>query len=126
MREEAKENEAEDERKRAKIDAENSADAVLYQTKKVLEEFADKVDASTKTEIEGKMKALEEARKCGDAAEINRKIEELNKAVQVIGTKMYQDAAAKQAKPEAGSKNSGKKSGDDNVVDADFEEKKED
>ena len=88
---------------------------------------------------------MEEVRKKGEPAEINTKIEELNKVVQEIGAKMYQEAAAEQAKKqeaeakkagkagakEAGSKESGKeeeaettKNGE-KVVDAEFKDKKE-
>ena len=63
MKEEAKKHEAEDERIRAKVEADNNADAVLFQTKKVLEEFKDKIDASTKEKIEKKVKELEEAQR---------------------------------------------------------------
>ncbi|MBI2668579.1 molecular chaperone DnaK [Candidatus Woesearchaeota archaeon] len=127
MKEEAKKHEQDDERQKSKIEAENNADAVLYQTKKVLDEFGDKTDAATKKKIEEKIKEVEEARKEGDPAVINKKIEELNKVVQEIGMKMYQDAAAKQGK--AGAENdaeAGKKAAgldDEKVVDAEFKEK---
>ncbi len=122
MTEEAKQNEAEDARKRTKIDAENNADAVVYQTRKALEEFKDKIDDKTKKKIEEKITAVEDARKEGDADTINKKIEELNKVVQEIGTKVYQDAAAKQQDGASTQKDSSK--GDENVVDAEFKEKK--
>lgn len=131
MKEEAKRHEAEDARVKEKIEAENNADAVLYQTKKVLEEYKDKVDASVIKKIEEKIKELEEARKEGDPATINKKIEELNKVVQEIGMKMYQDAAAKQGQnagteeeAESSPKNNSNND-DDNVVNAKFKEKKE-
>ncbi len=118
MKEEARKNEADDEKKKAKVEAENNSEAVIFQTKKVLEEFKDKIDASTKKKIEDKVKELEEVRKSGDPAAINAKIDEVNKVVQEIGAKMYQDAGA-QAQPESDS--AGK---DDNVVDAEFKETK--
>ena len=134
MTEEAKNNEAEDTQRKAKIEAENNADAVVYQSRKVLEEFKDKIDAALKKKIEEHIKAVEEARKDGDADTINKKIEELNKIVQEIGTKMYQEAATKNAKSGKGGKDDSgfpgfegdaKASGDDeNVVDAEFKEKK--
>src|SRR3989344_9038133 len=118
MKEEARKNEADDEKKKAKVEAENNSEAVIFQTKKVLEEFKDKIDASTKKKIEDKVKELEEVRTSGDPAVINAKIDEVNKVVQEIGAKMYQDAGA-QAQPESDS--AGK---DDNVVDAEFKETK--
>lgn len=120
MKEEAKKNEAEDEKKKAKVEADNNADAVLFQTKKVLDEFKDKIDASTKDKIEKKVKELEEARKTDDPEAINRRIEELNKTVQEIGAKIYQDAAKSSAAPETDENSGGN---EENVVDAEFKEK---
>lgn len=133
MKEEAKSNEAEDEKRKAKIEAENNAEAVIYQSRKVMDDFKDKVTPEIKSKIEDKIKELEEARKAGEPDEINKKIEELNKTVQEIGSKIYQEAAAKQQSsaenhPKKNKKNkdaddSGNDQGDDNVVDADFTEK---
>ena len=122
MKKEAQENEAEDTKRREKIDAENNADSLVYQTRKVMEEYGDKVDASLKKKIEEKIKELEDARTAGDPTAINKKIDELNKMVQEIGAKMYQDAGAKQgADAQAGKKAAG--IDDENVVDAEFKEK---
>ena len=119
MKEDAKRFEAEDNRKKDKIEAENNADATIYQTKKVLEEFKDKVDADTKKKVEDKLKELEDARKDAEAEVINTKIEELNKVVQEIGTKIYQEAAAKQSAVKGAEKKP-----EDDVVDAEFKEHK--
>ncbi len=124
MRDEAKRNEAEDEKKRAKVEAENQADSMIFQTKKVMEEFSSKIDAKTKQKIEDKISALETARKGEDPAEINQKIEELNKAVQEIGSKIYQDSGASQPHEHAPNDKHADDAGDDNVVDAEFTEKK--
>ena len=132
MRQEAEKNAAEDEKKRAKVDADNNADAVIFQTKKALEEFKDKIEEKTKKDIEGKIKDLEEAKVSGNPEEINKKIEELNKVVQEIGAKMYQEAAAQQQAEQAKSgdakteKNPEDKGANgEKVVDAEFTEKKE-
>ncbi|PIN73249.1 molecular chaperone DnaK [Candidatus Woesearchaeota archaeon CG10_big_fil_rev_8_21_14_0_10_45_16] len=131
MKQEAEKNAADDEKRKAKVEAENNAEAVVYQTKKVLEEFKDKIDEKTKKNIEDGLKKVEEARKDGDPDTINREIESLNKVVQEIGAKMYQEAAqAESTKQDAGSKGkSGEKSksgqpDDDSIVDAEFKEKK--
>ncbi|MBU0470117.1 MAG: molecular chaperone DnaK [Nanoarchaeota archaeon] len=131
MKEEAKKNEEDDQKKKVKIEAENNAEAVVYQSKKVVEEFKDKIDADTKKKIDDKIKEVEEARKSGDSEKINAKIEELNKVVQEIGTKVYQEAAAKEAEKNKAdnnenNKSDGKKSNSkEKVVDAEFKEKKE-
>ncbi len=127
MKRDAEQNEAEDKKKREKIDAENNADAVVYQTRKVLEDYGEKADAELKKKIEDKIKDVEEARKSGDPAVINKKIEELNKIVSEIGSKIYQEAAAKQGKEKkASDAREGMKAAgldEDNVVDAEFKEK---
>lgn len=127
MKDEARKNEAEDNKKKAKVDAENNADSVVFQTRKVMEEFKEKIDDSTKKKVETGIKEVEEARKSGDVEKINQKIEVLNKTMQEIGTKVYQEAAAKQqAQQQETSKKSAEKDRTkrgDRVVDADFKEK---
>lgn len=133
MKEDAKKYEAEDKKKKEKIEAENKADSIIFQSKKMLEEHKDKVDEDTKKAIEEKISELEKAKEIGETEKINAAIEELNKKVQEIGAKIYQEAAAK-AQAEQATKdkkaestdNAGKKSGkpsDEKVVDAEFKEK---
>ena len=124
MKEEAKKHEAEDAKKKEKIEADNNAEAVLFQTRKVLDEFKDKVDAVTKKKIEAKISELETAKKEGDVSAINAKIEELNKTVQEIGTKIYQETAAKQQHSADAGNASASEDHDEKVVDAEFKEKK--
>ena len=125
MKEEAKKNEAEDAKRKTKIEADNNAEAVIFQTKKVLEDFKDKVDAATKKKIEAKISELETAKKESDVSTINAKIEELNKTVQEIGSKIYQEMAAKQQQqsPPNSEEASGDNGSSENVVDAEFTEK---
>ena len=121
MRQDAEKNAADDEKKKAKIEAENQAEAVVYQTRKMLDEFKDKVDASTKKKIEEKLALVEEKRKEGNPEEINKAIDDLNKATQEIGAKMYADAAKAQQASSPGKESAE----DENIVDAEFKEKKE-
>ena len=127
MREEAKANEADDERRRAKVEAENNADSILYQTRKVLQEYGAKVEPATKSRIEAKLTQLEEARASGDVNSITTKIEEVNVVIQEIGAKIYADQAAA---AQAGAQTPGSdgqaahEAGAENIVDAEFKEKK--
>ena len=133
MRADAEAHAEEDKKRKSIIEAQNNAESVVYQTKKLLDEAKDKVTAEQKTDIEAKIKALEDVQKSEDFEDINKKIEELNKSVQEVTTKMYQEAAAKaqaeQAKGAAaenpGADAGSAKKADETVVDADFEEKKE-
>jgi molecular chaperone DnaK len=128
MRKDAEANAADDVKRKEKVEAENKAEAVVFQTRKMLDEFKDKVDDSTKKNIEEKITAVEEARKTGEVAKINSSIDELNKITQEVGTKMYQEAAAAQAaaqKDQGASADGDGKSTDEKVVDAEFTEKKD-
>ncbi|MBT4538919.1 molecular chaperone DnaK [Candidatus Woesearchaeota archaeon] len=127
MKQEAEQHAAEDEKKKSKIEAENNADAAIHQTKKILEEFKDKIDDATKKKIEDGLQHVEETRKTGDPEQINKAIETLNKDVAEVGQKVYAEAAKEQAAQQDKQKDDKKESkkDDSKVVDAEFEEKKE-
>ncbi|MCD7822832.1 MAG: molecular chaperone DnaK [Oscillospiraceae bacterium] len=110
---------AEDKKKREDVDARNQADQMVFQCKKSLEEFGDKVDASDKSDCEAKISALEDALKGTDIELIKAKEKELESSIQAIATKVYQQAAA-QAQQQNPGDNNGSNGSDDGVVDADF------
>ena len=113
----------EDKRKKAKVEMRNSADSVVYQTRKMIEENEEKLaDEDTKPVLEklDELEALivkdetpvplEEI----DEAAIQAKMSELEESMHSISTKLYEAAAAEMAEEKD-------ESGDDGVVDADFE-----
>ena len=113
----------EDKRKKAKVEMRNSADSVVYQTRKMIEENEEKLaDEDTKPVLEklDELEALivkdetpvplEEI----DEAAIQAKMSELEESMHSISTKLYEAAAAEMAEEKDDS-------GDDGVVDADFE-----
>jgi molecular chaperone DnaK len=112
---------AEDRRVRELVEARNRADALVHTTKKSLAELGDKADAETRTTVEAAIKDLEEAIKSDDKARIDAKSEELARAAQKLGEKLYAEAQA--AGAQAGG--AGAKPADDNVVDAEFTEVKD-
>ncbi len=121
MKKEAEAHAAEDRKRKEEIETRNQADTLVFQTKKQLEEFKDKISADLKSRIEMQVGKLEEAIKGGNITDIKTEMEALNKAWNEAATQMYQQAqtsepgqAGAQAGPEAG--NGGK-----NVEDADFE-----
>lgn len=116
---------AEDKKKREDVDARNQADQLVFQSKKSLEEFGDKVAASDKSDCEAKIAALEEALKGTDIELIKSRQKELETSIQGIATKVYQQAAAQQQQQQGpqGGDQGGYTYGsgnDDNVVDAEF------
>ena len=86
----------EDKKRREDVDTRNSADQMVYQSKKLVDENGDKFSESDKAEINNKIQALEEALKGEDINMIKDRHDELTKAFNDISTKMYQQAAAQQ------------------------------
>ena len=122
-------NSAEDKKKLELIQARNQGDAMVHSVRKSLTEHGDKLEAGEKSAIEDAIKAVEEAIKGDDKADIESKTETLMTASQKLGEKMYADAAAAaQAAGAApgGTPGAGAAAADDNVVDAEVKEVKKD
>lgn len=113
---------AEEDRRIAELaTARNQGEALVHSTRKSLEDYGDKLEASEKEAIEKAIADLETALKGDDKADIEAKTEALTTAAQKLGEKIYADMQAQQA---AGAE--ADKPADDNVVDADFKEVKRD
>jgi len=124
MVKDAEANKAEDEKRKAVVEARNQGDALVHSTEKALSEHGDKVGADEKSAIETASAALKEALKGDDIEDIKAKTNALAQASMKLGEAMYKAQQAA-AGGEAGAATEGgeaPKSGDDNVVDADFEE----
>ena len=121
----------EDHKKKDLVEARNKADALVYQTEKSLKEFGDKVDSETKGRIESSLADLKKAMESDDSAKINSLCDELTQASHKLAEAMYQQSTT-QAGAEGGAQagaETGAKTGpsaEDDVVDADFEEVKDD
>ncbi|HSQ85793.1 MAG TPA: Hsp70 family protein, partial [Desulfobacterales bacterium] len=121
----------EDKKKRELVDARNHADALIYSTEKSIKDLGDKVDANTKSKVEAAIEPLKKAMEGDDAEEIKRLSEELTQASHKLAEAMYQQASQADAQQHAhagaaGTEEAGSSAPDDDVVDADFEEVKED
>lgn len=120
---------AEDKKRKEEVDARNEADAMVYNTKKSLNDFGDKVTAEDKAAVEPKITALEEALKGNDIEDIKAKKEELQKAFYEVAGKVYQatggdpNAAGSAGAAPGGSDNGGNGGSDDGAVDVEFTEK---
>ena len=109
---------AEDKKKKEEVDARNTADSMVFQCEKSLNEFGDKVSADEKSSCQAKIDALKEALKGTDIEAIKAKQKELETEFQAIATKVYQQAAqAQQAAGDAAGAGSAK---NDDVIDAEF------
>ena len=113
----------EDKKRREEIDIKNSADQLVFQTEKTLNELGDKVTAEEKASVEEKLNALKEAIKAGNIDEIKTKQDEVQKAFYPLAERMYKDSAAQGAAPQADATTQPQQGpNEDGVVDADFKE----
>jgi molecular chaperone DnaK len=113
----------EDKKKRELVDARNMADSLIYSTEKSIKEIGDKLDESTKEEINKAIENLKKAMEGEDAEEIKRLADELTQASHKLAETMYAKAAEQQAQAGAGgAESTAEASKDEDVVDADFEE----
>lgn len=122
MVKEAEQNAEADSKRKEEADIRNEADQLSFQADKALEDGKDKVDQSLLDSIKEKNDKLKEAIKNNDIEKMKSAKEELQKAVQEMTMKLYEQAQAA-AKPANEEKPSDKNNNDD-VVDADFTEKK--
>ena len=124
MVKDAEANKDEDKKKRESVDVRNQADTLIHSTEKNLKEHGAKVSDADKKAIEDASSALKEAIKGTDIEDIKKKTETLVQASMKLGEAIYKSQEKKEDSSKEGDKNNeGKK--DDNVVDADFEEVKE-
>jgi len=127
MVKEAEANKDADKKKRETVDARNQADTLLHSTEKNLKEHGSKVSDADKKAIETASANLRNALKGTDIEEVKKKTQDLVQASMKLGEAIYksqQSAKPEGAPKDAKVKEEGKK--DDNVVDADFEEVKDD
>ena len=93
--------EEEDKKVREKVEAKNNADAMIYQTRKLMEENKEKILDNEKEEIENAIKTLEEDIKNDDVQKIKNGVENLQKAMYGFSQRIYsqqtQDASYQQA-----------------------------
>jgi molecular chaperone DnaK len=117
----------EDKKKRELVEARNHADSMIYQTEKSIRDLGDKVDEATQKKVQEAIEPLKKAMEGNDPEEIRRLTEALTQASHKLAEAMYQQASQDAAG--AGSQAGGPQSAGgtpDDVVDADFEEVKED
>ena len=126
MVEDAKKFEAEDSKKKEEIEIRNSADMAVFSAEKLLKESEDKIDEEDKTKIREAVDTVKKSLEGTDSEAIKKAMEDLTEAVYGVTTKIYQKVQQEQAAQEAESDGTGSSGpADDNVVDADFTEKKE-
>jgi molecular chaperone DnaK len=122
---------AEDKKLRELVDVRNHAENMIHATTKSLKELGDKVEADEKQEIEAAVEALRQAMEGDDKAAIESKTEALAERSGKLAERVYKEQAESEAQSEAGNQGAAeepaaKAKAKDDVVDAEFEEVKDD
>ena len=125
MIKEAEANKEADAKRKEEADVRNDAEQLVFQTEKSIKDLGDKIDAKDKEKAEAEIKELKEALEKDDIEDIKSKKEKLQETAIAFATKVYEEAAkasqAEQAQTESTEEENNKK--DDDVIDAEFEEK---
>ena len=121
MRKEAEENKEADAKRKEEADLKNEAEQVIFQTESSLKELGDKVDKKEKETAEKQKEELKKALEKGDLEDIKKKKEALNETMMKLATKVYEEAAKAQQQASDNNNNTDKK--DNDVKDAEYEEK---
>ncbi|MDA0945007.1 MAG: molecular chaperone DnaK [bacterium] len=116
MTQDAEKNAADDEKRKATIEVRNEADSFVYNTEKKVSDCKDKISDETKAKIETALASVKTALESDDSEAIKTAFEAAQKEVYPFAEELYK-AAAPEAEANA--------SKDDDVVDADFQEKTE-
>ena len=128
MVKEAEANAEADKKKREGVDVKNQADTMIHSAEKNLKEFGDKVSEQEKNTIENDIKALKEAVASDDTDKIKSGLEALTQSSMKLGEAMYKAQQQDAPNPNEPSDNTaaGSEQSNEKVVDAEFEEVKED
>lgn len=118
-----------DKKRKELVELRNQAESLVHSTEKNLKEYGDKIGSSEKTEIEQNIEAVKAAKDGEDADALRNKIEGLTAAAMKLGEAIYKQQQEGAAAGDAGTQTaeaSSTAANDEKVVDADFEEVKDD
>ena len=133
MMKDAEANASADKAKKEMADTKNQADTLIYSTEKALKDYGDKVSEDEKKKIQENIDALKKANEGENLEAIKKGIEELNNASMKLGEAIYKQQQAQagatsgagaESQSTDSSANSSSSTGNDDVVDADYTEKK--
>ncbi len=128
MVKDAEANKEADKKKRETVDARNQADTIIHTTEKNLKEHGSKISETDKKAIEAGIADLRNALKGTNTEEVKKKTQSLVQSSMKLGEAIYKSQQKDSGQKGSQQNKSAKKEGDnkENVVDADFEEVKED
>jgi len=117
---EAEQHSEEDRRRKEGVEARNEGDTLAYTAEKTLRDLGDKVPSDVRNRVDDKIKAVREALKGSDTAEIRRRTEELSNELQKVGQAAYQQSQS--STPPPGEQQGGRGGDDSETVDGEFRE----
>ncbi len=136
MKKEAELHAEEDKKKKEQVEMKNQADAIVFQTEKLIKEAGGKMKPEDLKELQDKIEDLKKVKDSGNIDDIKKRMEELNQVAQRIGAAMYASTGSAQGQqgqagqqPGAGPKTGGTQGGEDKKddkgpIEGEFEEKK--
>ena len=119
---EAETNAADDKKKRAVAEARNQAESLVHSTERSLKDYGAQIAAGEREAIERDVAAVKAALETEDADQIKAKTEALTQSSMKLGEAMYKKQQTEGAAAPGGDEPKAEDKGDDDVVDADFEE----
>ncbi|MEK9931937.1 MAG: molecular chaperone DnaK [Methylophilaceae bacterium] len=125
MEEDAEKHAEEDKKLKELVDAKNMAEAMIHSVEKSMKDHGDALSKEEKDKIDSSIKDLQEALKTDNKDEIEAKNKALAEASQKLGEKVYAEQQAKQQAQGAPQGENEEKTVDADVVDAEFEEVKD-
>jgi molecular chaperone DnaK len=126
MVKEAEANKEADKKKRDSVDARNQADSLVFSTEKSLKEHGDKITEDEKKAIENSVSDLKKSLEGTDSDDIKKKTQSLIQASMKLGEAVYKSQQKDQPKDDSNKDDKPDNKDKENVVDADFEDVKED
>lgn len=113
---------AEDKKRREEVDIKNEAENLCYAVEKLVKDSEGKMDSSDKENLTQKVTALRETLKSGNTDNIKKDMEELQKNMYDVSTKLYQQAAPQGEAAGQQSAPNGSAQGSENVYNADYKD----
>jgi len=131
MKKEAELHAEEDKKKKEQVEIKNQAEAVIFQTEKLIKDAGDKIKPEELKELQDKIEDLKKIKDSDNFDGIKKKLEEVNAVAQKIGAAMYQAASAEasasqanNAQPGAEQPGAGEPKKDEGPIEGEFTEKK--
>ena len=127
MKKDAEEHAEADKKKKEEVDLKNEVDQELFQVDKTLKEVKGKVPEDDIKKAESARDELKKAKESGNLDEMKAKKDALNKVIQDLSVKLYQQAQGAQGgaangQPGDNQQNGNDNGNDDNTVDGDFKD----